>query len=123
MRISQKQGMIILLIIMLSSSLTTFTTTKPRKQARIIIKFNNYEVYSFNTTINNNTLLQAVSEHYPVTIKNTLCIRNECDDNKSKWLIYNYKGEPISINQTIKQSTYYLIYNTTIINYSSIINP
>ncbi len=122
MRISQKQGMIILLIIMLSSSLTTFTTIKPKKQARIIIKFNNYEVYSFNTTINK-TLLQAVSKQYPVTIKNTLCIRNECNDNKSKWLIYNYKGEQISINQTIKQSTYYLIYNTTIINYSSIINP
>ncbi|MBD3312660.1 hypothetical protein GF352_04380 [archaeon] len=118
-KIKKKHGMILLTIMMLSSSLTAFMY-KPASTAKatIIIKFNNYEVYELPVNIDDNTtLVQAVSNHYYVRMQNkTLnCIRNTCNENKSKWLAFNEYGVKITPETHVLKNNEknYLIYNNT----------
>jgi len=111
--------MIFLTILMLSSMLTAFMS-RPIKivNAKILIKFNDYEAYEHPISIDENTtILQAVSENYYVKLENNTlqCIRDSCNDENSTWL--SFTGLGVRMNPTthlIEQGeSYYLIYNTT----------
>ncbi len=107
-------GMILLTIIMLSSSFTAFTASSPKKsEIKLLIKFDEYEGYRLEIPVNeNSTLLDAISTQFPVKAGNGTCIRDVCN-GKGKWLFFDEKGYPVTINTTISSETYYAIYNLT----------
>jgi hypothetical protein len=119
LKIEKKHGMIFLTILILSSSLTAFMS-KPAtsKESTIILVFNNYEAYELPITISDNTtLLQAVSQHYYVSMANgsLTCIRTSCNNNESMWLAFDEYGVLVKPEEyVLKQGQKtYLIYNQT----------
>ena len=111
---TKKWGMIALTVLMLTSSFTAFMTSYPTKsEVKLFIKFGEYEGYRLDIPVNeNSTLLDAISTQFPVKTGNGTCIRDVCN-GKGKWLFFDEKGYPVTINTTISSGTYYAIYNLT----------
>ncbi len=111
---TKKWGMIALTVLMLTSSFTAFMTSYPTKsEVKLFIKFDEYEGYRLDIPVNeNSTLLDAISTQFPVKTGNGTCIRDVCN-GKGKWLFFDEKGYPVTINTTISSGTYYAIYNLT----------
>jgi hypothetical protein len=119
LKLEKKHGMIFLAILLLSSTFTAFMSRPViSKESTIILIFNNYEAYELPITISENTtLLQAVSQHYYVSMNNeTLtCIRSSCNNNESSWLAFDEHGVLIKPEDYVLEQGQktYLIYNQT----------
>ncbi len=112
----KKELTIFLILIMMTSIFSISTKREVKKYVNLIVKFNNYEIYNETVAVKkNDTIASAVGKIYYVKT-NPFCIRNACNNNESRWIIYNEYGQEISENSTINGSIYYLIYNTTEIN-------